>query len=233
MEINNPNRTEQKLKYITNDMVNLNTRIPSLKYSTQIDRSENTSQKNNIDISNALLNRQIIPVTLYGSPIEQSIRNPDDCYKNMRNYDINQVIGHNQNLLSSNQETIRSNIKKSDHSVVNSNGLLTQQELAELQNKYSNTCGTRKKDLNWAGYFMPANQNGGRGFGNPENYHQTRLGIDTRMDNRENARNIDIAHRAMVPLEGFRINYANIPYEQDTRCGISTRTSKRISINQN
>jgi hypothetical protein len=102
----------------------------------------------------------------------------------------------------------------------------------KLQEKYNISCSTRKKDLNWAGYFMPANQNIGRGFGNPENYHQTHLGIDTRMDNRENPRNMDIAHRAMIPTEGFRINYANIPYEQDTRCGISTRTSKRVTTNQ-
>ena len=229
MEINNntTNKTEKKLKYITNEMIPLNTRS-SLNYSN-IDYSENTSQKNDTDISNALLSRQIIPVTLYGSDIEKKIRNPEDCSKNMRSYDINQVIGHSSNSLNPQFE----NNKKSNYSMINSDNLLTQKELAELQSKYNNTCSIRKKDLNWADYMMSTNIKGGRGFGNPENYHQTHLGIDTRIDNnRENIRNIDLSHHSIIPLDGFRINYANIPYEQDIRYGISTRTSKRV-VNKN
>jgi hypothetical protein len=224
------NKVEPKLKYITNNnmhnmhnMYNINTRS-NLKYdngvSNSVDRSFNTSEKNSININNTLLNRQLTPATLYGSNIESQLRNPDDCSKNSRRYDINQVIGHNNDITCTD--------KTNNKSSINFDQSMNKQESKRLYDNYVQSCSTHKKDLNWGNYYTGGQIMSTR-YANPENYHQTYLGIDTRLDNKqENPRNIDIGHRSVIPLEGFRRNYANVPLENDSRCGISTRTSKRV-----
>jgi hypothetical protein len=188
-----------------------------------IDRGVYSSKKN-VDVNNMLLSRQLLPATLVGTNNEQKTRIPDSCMNFERNIDMNNVLGHNESLLG---DSIKINGKFGN---LNAMDIMTDDDIKLLSAQYNNTCSQRKKDLNFGDYMLPGNHVSGRGFGNPNNYYKTYLGQDTRLNNQNNPRSLDFEDRMMVPLSGFRIDYANIPYSQDIRSGVSTRTSKKVNF---
>lgn len=212
------NKTEKKLKYISSDMTNLNTRLNDLNDLTEkntklsIDRGQSTTQKNT-NINNLLLSRQITPVSLRNTENDIKLNNTEQCDKQLRNYDISKVYGHNE-LNESN---------------LNIGMLLSDDDMKKIQEKYNNSCNVQKKEFSWANRNVQLPNTHINGFGNPYNYHLTHVGMDTRLNNDNNPRNMDMSRYSMIPSETFRINYANLQYEQDSRGGISTRTSKRIN----
>jgi hypothetical protein len=223
------NRTEQKIRSYDNftKMINVETKQfdPNTINDLQsVDRGVYNSKKN-VDVNNMLLSRQITPTTLIGSDNEKKIRIPDSCMQSDRNINMDNVLGHNESLLG---DSIKVNGKFGN---LNITDIMTQDDIKSLSDQYNDTCSQRKKDLNFGDYMLPGNRVSGRGFGNPNNYHKTYLGQNTRSNNQNNPRSLDFEDRMMVPLSGFRIDYTNIPYDQDIRSGVSTRTSKKVNIN--
>jgi len=208
--------------------------------SKAIDRPECSTcikkEKSN-NLSSSLLERQFAPA-LYKTnlSLETDLRQPTYCNRpNNNNINMDNIGGFNTDKINNYSSFIEpiKEVKedKEDKEVnnlfVNNGLLLSKDEFNTLNDRFSINCSSRRKDLNWGDYRAPARQVAGTGFGNPENYHQVHVGADTRNDNFENPRNIDFQDRGMIPIESFKINYANLPYETDIRNGVSTRTYKK------
>lgn len=123
------------------------------------------------------------------------------------------------------------NIGQNMKPINSSNTLLSKNEFDDLTGYYGINCTQKKKDLDHSDYFPPAYQMNGRGFGNPENYKDTYLGEPSRLFRGENIRSKDMTERTMIPIDSFRINYSNIPYENEVRGGVMTRTYKKSITN--
>jgi hypothetical protein len=98
----------------------------------------------------------------------------------------------------------------------------------DLYDKFNLNNSSKKKNLDFSFYQGPGKKANGQGFGIPEHYHKTYLGMDSRMNNLNNPRSIDFLDRGMIPQSGFMINYSKVPYDKDSRLGVSTRTYKKM-----
>ena len=95
------------------------------------------------------------------------------------------------------------------------------------------SCSQRKHSLDWSGYRAPPVQITGRGFGILEDWDKLYIGQDTRNDAKAiNPRSIENTNLAMLPLDGFKINYTtNLDrYETDLRSGMDTRFANKKSM---
>lgn len=169
------------------------------------------------------LDRQFAPI-MYGvdKDLETVLRNANNCKEREKyNYDEVSGIGSSRYEISKNAE------ESIDKNQMKGTFLIDQSAMAE-QVKFTNQfCSERKRNLDWSDYRAPAKQIG-QGFGNPEKYADTYLGLDSRLrvnshEIDQNPRSVDMELRSMVPLDGFRINYAGIKYESDIRSGLQTR----------
>lgn len=95
------------------------------------------------------------------------------------------------------------------------------------------SCSQRKHSLDWADYRAPPAQTTGRGFGILEDWDKLYIGQDTRNDGKtNNPRSIETTELAMLPLDGFKIDYTtNLErYETDLRSGMDTRFANKKSM---
>jgi hypothetical protein len=95
------------------------------------------------------------------------------------------------------------------------------------------SCSQRKHSLDWSGYRAPPVQITGRGFGILEDWDKLYIGQDTRNDGKAiNPRSIENTNLAMLPLDGFKIDYTNNldRYETDLRSGMDTRFANKKSM---
>lgn len=112
-------------------------------------------------------------------------------------------------------------------------GILIKDVDSETREKYMMNCSQRRKNLDWSHYRAPPKQINGQGFGNPNNYHQTRYGLDSRHDCKGPLRDVDYKDREMIPLDSFLWNYKDVRYDTDIRLGVPTRTFKKANTNYN
>ena len=199
------------------------------KYERSIDRSDVSSKKEERNTSSILLDRQFAPAIFNKfTDLESDLIKPTDCTASQRiNYKIDNVNGYSS--MSGNYSLLNEQ-PKSD--LDDAYGLLiSDNEHQELSKKLKQTCGQKKKTLDYSDYQAPPRKSEGIGFGNPENYQETYLGLDTRAYVDQNAREIDITNRTMTPPDALRINYSNLPYEWETREGVTTRTFKKMITN--
>lgn len=95
------------------------------------------------------------------------------------------------------------------------------------------SCSQRKHSLDWGDYRAPPVQTVGRGFGILDDWDKLYIGKDTRNDMKtNNPRSIETTNLAMLPLDGFKINYStNLDrYETDLRSGMDTRFANKKSM---
>ena len=201
----NSNNIPPKIKFYDNNF-NLTPILPDNMLSIDTDSRLNFNNKSSKQFA------PISSVTGIQTPI---------MYKNDNDIESNLQRPNNYN-----NECLKKNSKLN-----NINGLLLDEADTKTLNDRFNINCSRRKEINYGDYKTPPNQSNGSGFGNPEKYHETYVGINTRIDLTENSRNIDLKDRNIIPLDSFKINYADIPYNTDSRCGISTRTYKKSQIN--
>lgn len=204
----------------------------SLDFLNPINNSKDESQNKTIDRydfqtkkdynnSSALLDRQFAQV-LYTTNynIESELRNPEPCKQNkiLKNNDIDKVINNNNKTLNDNNRTFNDDT-----------GLLIKDIDLEIKEKYTINCSQKRKNLDWSDYRTPPKQINGQGFGNPNNYYQTRYGLDSRNDCLPSVRDADFEDREMVPIDAMLWNYGGINYQDDIRSGTSTRNYKKTN----
>lgn len=230
---NSKNQIEPKMKYYNDTLQptpflpeNKSVSLPDTNQSSRITNINLTNtRKDKYDISGILLDRQFASV-LRGSELESNLLHPQDCNVTDRTYNLDNIKGINENTSDM--------LNKSDMLNTSYGLLLDEVSYLELSKKFNVSCSERRRDLNWADYRAPPQQTTGRGFGNPDKYNQTYVGINSRNDNQlENPRDIDLQDRNVIPKEVFKINYANVPYDHDLRGGVSTRTYKKAQTNYN
>lgn len=194
-----------------------------------IDRSiSNVPRKQ--DYSSILLNRQFSPpIFNTATDIESDLIKPTDCTVSQRiNYKIDNVSG----------------LSKDSYSMLNNSGdedkislknvydlLISEEEHLKLSGMFKQSCGQKKKTLDYSDYQTPPRKSEGFGFGNPSDYHKTYVGEDTRSYIEQNVREKDVSNHTITPPETLRINYSNLPYESETRLGVTTRTYKKMVTN--
>lgn len=198
-------------------------------YTSNSDATTERSMTN----KTVLLDRQFAPI-IYNvdRDLENNLRTSDICNSNRRehyNYDNIEGIGSHKQI--SNLDSSK-NINK-----MKSDFLIDQPEMAEQVKSFNKVCSERRRNLDWSSYRAPAKQIG-HGIGNPDNYSETYIGQDSRLRSNQqeielNPRNVDLELRSMVPLDGFKINYSGVPYDQDIRSGMQTRTQKKIDTQFN
>lgn len=219
----NSNQIEPKMKYY-NDTIkptanyNVDTNLVDVNLNT-IKESNINTRREKYELSTVLLDRQFAGM-LQGSELESNLIKPQDCLAKDRSY-LTDNINNNVNL--------------SNNTLDSAYGLLLDEKsYKELSNKFNISCSAKKQNTNWGDYRAPPQQTNGRGFGNPSDYDKTYLGVDSRNDrNQDNSRDIDLKDRNIIPLDSFRINYANLAYDLDSRCGVSTRTYKKAQTSFN
>jgi hypothetical protein len=185
------------------------------------------------EYSSVLLDRQMSPQIFNTSlDIESDLIKPLDCTVSQRiNYSMDNVFGLGNKMYSSfdNNNNNNDNI-----SLKNAYDLLiSEDEHLKLSQKFKQSCGQKKKTLDYSDYQTPPRKTEGYGFGNPSDYNKTYVGKDTRAYTDQNAREVDIFERSITPIDGLRINYSNLPYEWETREGITTRNYKKMITNFN
>jgi len=203
-----------------------------------IDRSK-ANQPKKQEYSSVLLDRQFSPAIFNtATDIESDLIKPTDCTAAHRiNYKIDDVSGLNLSQyswapwLETNGPSLDGN---DDNKISLKNAydlLISEDEHLKLSQKFGQSCGQKKKTLDYSDYQTPPRKSEGFGFGNPSDYSKTYLGQDTRAYTNQNAREIDLTARTMTPPETLRINYSNLPYEWETREGVTTRTFKKMITN--
>ena len=216
-----------------------------------IDRSK-ANQPKKQEYSSVLLDRQFSPAIFNtATDIESDLIKPTDCTAAHRiNYKIDDVSGMNSSQYSWARKNEVFSSPRSFFSLSEKNGpsfdgnddnkislknaydlLISEDEHLKLSQKFGQSCGQRKKTLDYSDYQTPPRKSEGFGFGNPSDYSKTYLGQDTRAYTNQNAREIDLTARTMTPPETLRINYSNLPYEWETREGVTTRTFKKMITN--
>ena len=184
------------------------------------------------EYSSVLLDRQMSPQIFNTSfDIESDLIKPLDCtVSNRINYSMDNVSGLGNKVYSSfnNQEDNNKISLKNAYDL-----LISEDEHLKLSEKFKQSCGQKKKTLDYSDYQTPPRKTEGYGFGNPSDYNKTYVGKDTRAYADQNAREVDIFERSITPIDGLRINYSNLPYEWETREGITTRNYKKMIKNYN
>jgi len=248
------NKVDSKLKFFVDNTPNLNPIVPTNKiynsipseqgrYSTfpmlselnkqnndkSIDRGDVYTKKEfNQNMSSALLNRQFAPAIFNAyTDLESDLIKPTDCTASQRiNYNIDNVSGVSLENYSRYDVVENPSTLKTAYDL-----LISEEEHNSLSNKFKQSCGQKKKTLDWSDYQSPPRKSEGHGFGNPNNYQETYIGQDTRAYVDQNAREKDLTNRTMTPPDVLKINYSNLPYEWETREGVSTRTYKKMITN--
>jgi len=114
-----------------------------------------------------------------------------------------------------------------DDSLLIKNNLFDNDLLFE-KNKFNIMCSQKKKNINWGDYRTPPRQVAGQGFGNPEHYERTYIGLDSRtLTGFNHVRDTDISDKQIIPLDSFYRNFVDVKYENDSRSGVSTRTYEK------
>jgi len=230
----NTDKTRQRVKYyIDNNNSKSTLPLDSDNISDNLFYNKKSFDPN-LDLNRQLSNKMYI--TDYD--IESNLRKPETCYniddqlktfckKNGNNkYDDVCTIGkRNYNIDLNNSKNVNYE-----------NEILIKDIDDITRDKYLLNCSQRRKTLDWSGYRAPPKQINGQGFGNPNNYHQVRYGLDTRHNNIEqniNVRDVDYKDREMIPIDTFMWNYSGIRYDIDIRSGISSRTYKKTNTDYN
>lgn len=172
-----------------------------------------------------------------------------DCMPSERlhGYDLDNIIGHKSSIIENSimqsapvsNDNTNNNLLLNDTALfassndIKTNLLMDKQTYDNLVDRNTLYCSDKKKNLNWANYRMPPKQSSGHGFGNPNNYSERYLGIDTRADDKESSRNIDITERSLLPIDTMMINYNGIKHDENIRNGQSTRIYKKSKTDFN
>lgn len=226
----------KKIKFYTRDISDLSFLSDNASYyNGNIDMSASNfwdasgkfiPGNKNETISNAIPNKQ------YKNDvnIENKLRQP--CSNNNNNSSFK---NHNK---SNKYASIDTEIKSESTKILNEN-LTSETPIIDTNNNIINdlpkniSCSQRKHSLDWSNYRAPPVQITGRGFGIVDDWDKLYIGQDTRNDIKaNNPRLIETTNLAMLPLDGFRINYStNLDrYETDLRSGIDTRFANKKSM---
>ena len=190
-------------------------KAPANKYSSSNVNGEiNKSAVKDTTNKLVSLDRQFAPViNSVDRDLETVLRNADNC-KDMRRerYNYDEVLG----IGSSRYEVTKRAEENVSNNKMKGTFLIDQPKMAEQVKITNQFCSERKRNLDWSDYRAPAKQVG-QGFGNPENYSDTYLGLDSRLrvnqqEIEQNPRSVDMELRSMVPIDGFRPNFAGIKY---------------------
>ncbi len=199
-----------------------------------IDRSEPNTKKDQYDnMSSTLLNRQFAPLLF-----KNDLNNNSNGQINMANKS-NQLLNLELSNINKFNQLTRADQYPRNVTKNNSNNdeLSKYLQSTELQlsdkdkviyDKFNLSNSSRKKNVDYSDYQGPPKKAAGQGFGIPDDYDKTYLGIDSRINNINNPRNIDYLDRGMIPPESFMINYSEVPYDKDSRIGAHTRTYKKM-----
>lgn len=234
----NKNQIEPKMKFFSDTldplpMYNIAEKYQEINLNNSTRVTNNmTTRRDNEDLSGLLLDRQFASV-LKGSDLESRLQRPTNCNITNKLHELEDIRTMNE-ISESGNKNLNKNKSSDNNNMLDSSFdlLINQNAYIELSNKYNVCCSERRKNLNWGDYRAPPQQTTGRGFGNPDNYEKTYIGIDSRMDGSyENPRSTDLKDRGVIPQDGFRINYGNVPYDSDPRSGSSTRTYKKTQTN--
>ena len=184
------------------------------------------------------LDRYLAPI-LYKTEIDidTSLRYPEDCNRPRDHYDMDKIHGIDNDKYSLIGDPISQGTNEGHISDMRKDNvfLINDPDFKALADKYNINCSERRKNLDWSDYRAPPKQTS-QGFGNPENYQDIHLGLDSRIKTStgyEDPREVDLGDRTMIPVDAAMINYKGIKYEDNARAGIQTRNYKKVDTSFN